>query len=303
MVGATANAVTVCCPECGGPLRVSFADGGSIVGCHRCGESVRVPARPHPVETPAESPSLLPPMAARQAARGVRLLQLSLALFAVEHLLLGGTFVAWLASVGPANVFSRVFGPMASWLAFAVGLDLGLLTARTLIRWVGYRRCEAAAAQVGADGWVRWARWAPVLRLVGYVGTFGPWVLGVPFAAVPVWGQVLSGLATVAWTTGAVMEFGAVPVWGRLLVAVGDRRAAGLVGWYTACVVIGGMLVLVGLSVFRMTLPPRLRLEAMPQSALPAIYGLTALAGGVVGAMTLQYARLLANLRERLRAG
>ena len=314
MVGATVSGVTVCCPECGGPLRVAFADGGSIIGCHRCGEAVRVPARPHPVETPDEAPSLLPPHATRQAVRGVRLLQVSLLLFAVEHVLLVGSFAVWIWLVGPAAVVGRDLGPLAVWLAFAVGLDAGLMAARTRIRWLGYRRCEPAAAAVGAAGWVRSARWAPVLRLVGYAGTFGPWVAGVPFNQIPPWGQALSAVATVLWFTGAVLEFAAVAAWGRLLAALGARHEAGRAVRY-AVGVLGGLVVLtVGLSLVQMTAVtaarradplsrPRLALGDFPADAAPAVYGLALVACGVVAVLWLQYARLLAELRQRLRDG
>lgn len=308
MVGATASGVTVCCPECGGPLRVAFADGGSTVGCHRCGEAVRVPARPHPVETPADAPPLLPPAVARRAARGVRLLQLSLILFAAEHLLLAGVLAAWLAGAGPAGVAARALGDAGPLLAFAVGLDLGLALTRAGVRWVGYRRCEGAAAAVGAAGWVRWARWAPLLRVVGFVGAFAPWAAGVPVAAVPTWGQAAVTLALVAWTTGGVLEFSAVAAWGRLLAALGDRYAAGRAVRYAVGVVGGVLVVLVGVTLVRMIAlrpGPDRRLQVnwveLPAEAVPAVVGLAVVACGVTAVLWVQYAQLLAALRGRLR--
>ena len=312
MVGTTVSGVVVCCPECGGPLRVAFADGGSIVGCHRCGEAVRVPARPHPVETPDDAPALLPPAAARLAVRGVRLLQVSLALFAVEHALLVGTFALWVVAVGPTEVLNRTLGPAAVWLALALGLDAGLVAARTLVRWEGYRLCEPVAEAVGAAGWVRSARWAPLLRLVGYAGVFGPWAAGVPFADLPAWAQSLRVVATVSWMTGAVLEFGAVAAWGKLLAAAGDRHEAGRAVRYVVGVV-GGLVVLtVGLTLVQMTVitaarradplhQGRVALADLPADAAPAVYGLVLVACGVVGVLWLQYARLLGDLRRRLR--
>ncbi len=307
MVGATASGVMVCCPECGGPLRVSFADGGSIIACHQCGEAVRVPARPHPVETPAESLSLLPVAVARQAARGVRLLQLSLLLFAVEHVLFAAVVTLVFAAAGPAGLFGRVPGGWEPWLGFALGLDFGLLAARTAVRWVGYQRCEPAAAAIGADGWVRWARWAPVLRLVGYVGMLGPWAAGMQVADL----RTVAPLATVAWSVGGVLEFVAVAAWGRLLASLGDRiaavrtaRYAVLVGVTVAALTVGLMLTRMAAVVARPPGGPPVSADwaQLPADAWPAVGGLAVVAGLLTAAAWAYYARILAVLRDRLRA-
>ena len=312
MVGATASGVTVFCPGCGAALRVAFADGGAALGCHRCGEAVRVPARPHPVETPADLHPVLPAAVARRAARGVRLLQLSLGLFAVEHLLLVGAVAWWVTVAGPAGVANRRWADLGPVIPLLLGLDLGLMLVRAGARTLGYWRCEPAAAAVGALPWVRWAKWAPGLRLVGFVGTFGPWAWGVPFAGLPAFVQALSGLASVVWTTGAVLEFGVLAAWGRLLVALGDHYAAGRAARYVLGVVGGVALIGVGLMMTRLAAfhtarradplhRPRLDLLDVQPDALPAFAGLGLVACGVVGVLWLHYFRLLAALRERLR--
>jgi hypothetical protein len=304
MVGATVSGVTVCCPECGGPLRVSFADGGSIVGCHRCGEAVRVPARPHPVETPDEAPSPIPLLAARQAARGVRLLQASLALFALEHVLLAGVVVGLVSVSGPAGLFSPAPG---WWLGLVLGIDLGLVFARTVVRWAGYRRCEPAAAAVGAAGFLRWARWAPVLRLAGYLGVVLPWALGLRPAEL----RTVAPLAVLAWSVGGVLEFVAVAAWGRLLAALGDRdsatrtaRYAVLVGVLVAAVAVGLMLVRVTAVVLSRRAGagnPSADWSDLPADAWPVVAGLAVVAAALTAVAWASYARILTVLRARLR--
>lgn len=310
MVGATASGATVGCPECGAALRVAFADGGATVDCHRCGEAVRVPARPHPVETAADAGPVLTPAVARRAARGVRLLQLSLALFALEHALVVATLAVWFRLAGPAAVANRDLGGFGPLLALVAGLDLGLLTARTTLRWVGYRRCEPAAAAVGVESLVAWARWAPVVRLAGYVGTFGPWAAGASDL------RLLVPLASVVWSVGAVLEFGAVAAWGKLLAALGDRYAAGRAARYFALVAVAGAVLTVGLVLARVAAvmavrrlnpnpphPVSANLADLPADAWPAYIGLAVVAAGLTGVLCLHYARLLAAVRDRLTDG
>lgn len=304
MVGATVSGVTVCCPECGGPLRVSFAEGGSIVGCHRCGEAVRVPARPHPVETPADAPSAVPLLAARQAARGVRLLQVSLGLFAVEHLLAAGVAVVLVAQSGPAGLLAPTLG---WWLGLVLGVDLGLVFCRTAARWAGYRRCELAARAVGADGFLRWARWAPVVRLAGYLGVMLPWAIGLRPADL----RTVAPLAALAWSVGGVLEFVAMVAWGKLLAGLGDRYAATrtaryaiLVGVMVAAVAAGLMLVRVTAVVLSRRAGvgnPSPHWADLPAEAWPAVGGLAVVAGGLAAVAWAGYARILSVLRYRLR--
>lgn len=298
MVGATANGVTVCCPECGGVLRVSFADGGSIVGCHRCGEAVRVPVRPHPVETPTDSLSPLPASVARQAASGVRLLQVSLVLFPIEHLF-------------TATVLTLLWvGRYPALLGLALGLDVGLLITRTVVRWAGYRRCESAAAIVGADGWLRWARWAPVVRLAGYLAAVGPWAIGGQAIDL----RAIAPLATLAWSVGGVLEFVAVAAWGRLLTILGDRYAVNRTARYAVLVSVMVAVVAAGLVVVRVVaviadrrVNPNRQLPAgwaeLPADALPAVAGLMVLTGSLAAVAWAYYARILIVLRHRLRTG
>lgn len=168
MLDAARACVRFCCPECGSGLRAPRADAGTALECHICGEQVRVPRRPHPVECVPDDAPLVPPSAAASARSGCRLLTLGLVTLAAEYAVLVAALVAWTLS-----------GPDPAILVAAGVIDLVLVALRTGLKWFGYRRCEPAAEEFQSAGWLTAARYAAVVRAAGYAGMVAPWLLGV----------------------------------------------------------------------------------------------------------------------------
>jgi hypothetical protein len=290
------------------------ADAGTAIECHLCGEQVRVPRRPHPVESIADDDPPVPLTAAAAARTGTQLLVLSLAVAVAEYAALAVAVAGWasLQARGP----EADAGELRAVLVAAWAIDLVLLAVRVGLKWVGYRRCEPAAEAVQANGWVAAARFAALGRAIGYAGMVTPWLLapgpdpGVPLLAVAVAGRVV-------WLLGAVAEFAVLVAWSRLLTVVGGTDAARRVAVYAVTFAVAMLTVAFGVCLAGLVTaaaggppgqvprpphggPPRLNLDALPAEgriAFAAVAAVTA-AFGVV--LVWQYLRVLTAVRAGL---
>lgn len=315
MLEAAATALRFCCPECGAGMAAPRADRGRTLCCHRCGLPVRVPTRPHPLESDAAPDPLITPSAAANAASGIGLLTLSLRVALFEHTFLIAAGCVWLGHVGVAGVLSRDLGRLGPLLAAAWVLDLALLSVRTRLRWVGYGRCRSAAAAVGADGWVTAAQMATLTRWAGWLVVPAPWALGWSASELRPEVQTVVAVGFLAWAAGTAAEFGILTVWHRLLIEAAGQQATASVTRYLLA--LGGTAVAVpaGLSLLGMTVgltarpgasplhprsAPAVRLEDLPPDAWYAVGGF--LAGlAVLGLLIgIRYLKVLTAVRAGL---
>jgi hypothetical protein len=313
MLGAAAAALRFCCPECGCVLAAPRSDGGTSLTCHLCGERVRVPARPHPLESGDDTGPLVPPEAVTAAASGLRLLSVSLWLAAVEHLTLIGVIGYWVSEVGPARVLARDLGGLGPLLAAAWLFDLTLLSARTALRWVGYHRCGPAAAVVRAEGPISVGRVAVLFRLAGYALVPLPWLIGWSADRAPIGLIAVSQVGLICWLVGSVGEFGVLAGWYRLLAhtagPVAAQRATRYLVWTGCGLLIGATATTLfamtfGLAARRtaVTTGPRAGVDwaALPADAWAGAGVLAGVMLAVAFALGAVYARLLATVRSGL---
>jgi hypothetical protein len=306
MLDAARATVRFCCPECGAGLRAPSSDAGATVGCHRCGEYVRVPRRPHPVESVPDDTPPIPAPAAAAARSGLRLLTLGLVVVLAESVVL--TTALGLVLVGGGDLRSVL---VAVW-----AIDLALVSARSVLKWVGYRRCEPAAAAVEAAGWVAAARYAVPARAIGYAAMCGPWLIG-PNPAESGTALAIAAIGRVAWMIGTVAEFAVLFAWFRLLGEVCGPDAARRVGRYAATtalavLTVAGGVFLAGLltAVARgpdappprppAGAPLRFNVETIPPEGWYALAGVTVLAAAFGGVLLWQYYRILTATRSGL---
>ncbi len=313
MLDAARACVRFCCPGCGAGMAAPRAEAGTVIECHLCGEQVRVPRRPHPVECVADDAPPVPPHAAAAARSGTRLLALSLAVAVAEYAALFAALAAWAALRGAGQADDE----LRAVLVAAWGIDLLLVAARAGLKWVGYRRCEPAAEAVQAGGWVAAARYAALARAAGYAGMVLPWLLAdgpepsVPLLAVAVAGRVL-------WLLGAIVEFAVLVAWSRLLTEVGGPDAARRVAAYAVTFAVALLTVAFAVCLAELVTatangsaappppshggPPRVRLEALPVEGRVAFAAAAALAAAFGVVLLWQYLRILAAVRAGLAA-
>jgi hypothetical protein len=294
MLDAARASVRFCCPECGAGLRAPRADAGTALECHLCGEQVRVPRRPHPVECPSDDAPLVPPAEAAAARSGCRLLTLGLVALVAEYAVLVAALIAWALSGHPA-------------ILIAAGvIDLALVTLRTGLKWFGCRRCEPAADVVQAAGWLTAARYAAVVRTAGYAGWFTPMLLGARPNESAAAGAA-AAVGQVAWLLGTVGEFAVLLTWFRLLGELGGPNAARRVTVYTVTFAFAVLTVAAGVCLaILLTAAAQGRARPEPPRGLADLppegwYGL----GGVVALVTAfavvlgwQYYRILTATRS-----
>ncbi len=295
MLDAARVCVRFCCPECGAGRRAPRADAGTALECHICGELVRVPRRPHPVECPPDDAPLVPPSAAAAARSGFRLLTLGLAILVVEYAALAAALLAW-ALVGPDRTILLVAG----------AIDLSLVAVRVGLKWLGYRRCERAADEVQAAGWVTTARYAAVIRAAGYAMMVAPLLLGISPDEAGSAGAVVA-IGQVAWMLGTVAEFAVLLAWFRLLGELGGPAAARRVTVYVATFALAVLTVaaavclatLLTAAVRGRDQPPH-GLTGVPPEGWYALGGVVALAAAFAVVLGWQYYRILAAARSEL---
>jgi hypothetical protein len=315
MLEAARSCVGFFCPACGAGLRAPRADAGTAIDCSRCGELVRVPRQPHPVESEADPLPLISPADSDRAVTGLRLLRLSLGLFVLQYALTAAAVGYWASVEGPAHVLARDPGSVRGLLVAVWAIDLVLTTGRAVLRWIGYLCCGPAAAAVRAGGAVAWARFGVLLRGVGYALAAVPWVLGGP-AATPAVVEAVADIGLVACCLGAALEFGVLAAWYRVLAEVSGRESARSVARYAGTFVTAGLVtaasVLLAGTVVVIALvqqngqpgpvrrPARLNYEALPPEAWYALLALATLVAGFGLVLCWQYSRILVALRSGL---
>lgn len=296
MLDAARACVRFCCPGCGAGLRAPRADAGTVLECHLCGERVRVPRRPHPVECPPDDAPLVPPAGAAAARSGLRLLTLGLATLAAEYAALVAALVAWAANDQDETI-----------LVAAGVIDLALVTTRTGLKWLGYRRCEPAADAVQSAGWLTAARYAVVARTAGYVVLVALLILGADPAESGPAGAV-AAVGEVAWLLGTLAEFLVLLTWFRLLNELDGPTAARRVSVYTATFAFAVLTVAAGaclatlLTAAARGRPPEplSGLDDLPPEGWYALGGLVALVTAFAVVLGWQYYRLLSAVRSGL---
>ena len=320
MLGTSRTGIRFHCPECGLCLRAPQADAGSAIECEQCGESVRVPRFPHPLESDGDAGPLVAPFAAQQAASGVRLLMGSLAVFAA--IILGTVILLgiWIANHGPTTVLQQEPGWLGGWMRTVGLLQFFAFTLTAILRWIGYGRCRSAAFAVRAGMWVSAARLGVILSVIGLgLSTItGGVVLSEPdFEAVF---MAIGQLGDWIRIAGMGLEFGILFVWSRLLTEFRGQAVAARVGSYAVLVVaaIGGFtasLCAAG-AVIVMALrehaptpnPPRSPFPHFDWSAMPsdgwyALAGVVLIGCGFAGVLSVQYWRVLRTMRTALLTG
>lgn len=319
MLEAARAVVRFCCPGCGAGLRATSNEAGSVLPCHLCGEQVRIPRRPHPVESIGDGITVIPPLAAQSAINGIRLLNLSLSLFAVSLVLTGVVFACWYWIEGPTRLLQRDSGSLQPLLQLAWGVELALVCGAAVLRWIGYTRSEEAALAVRASGCVSTARVGLIIRTCGYTLMMLPWLNGYPVGSVPLVMRALADVGSLGWVVGTTLEFGVLVAWYRILIELQGYNSARMVARYagtTAAAVIAaasgicmtGMVMVLTLR-RNGSLPPgvsphdppaRLNLDVVPTEGWYAAAA-TAIVIGLFGlTMLWQYSRILRTTQSAL---
>lgn len=242
MLEAAPATVRFHCPSCGAGLRAARGEGGAVIGCHQCGERVRVPRHLPPRESIPDEPPPFDPATARRARSGLKLLELGLMLAVLDAALVAASYAGWAWWVGPARVLDRDPGDLRLLLLTAWSLDIVLVLTLTAVKWLGYHRCEPLAACVQSGPWATAARYAVLARAAGYLVAAVPWFLDSGTEAVPPVLRAFVQIGQLAWVCGGVFEFGVVLVWLRLF---GELGGAGLTRLVTRYLVgVGAALVL-----------------------------------------------------------
>jgi hypothetical protein len=309
MLDAARVSVRFYCPACGAGLRAPCSDGGSVIGCHICGEAVRVPHGPHPLESDVEDTPAISPAATVAARRGVGVLLGSLGLGAIEYALLVAVVGYWLLDTGPMRLLARHPSLGAILLTVWI-LDL----ARAAARWMGYLWCEPAAEAMQSRSWAAAARVGTVVRSVGCTAIVLPWLLNHPGEPLPILLRALGDIGKFTWLTGVVLECGSLVVWYRVLAETEGRGPAGLVGRYAATAGLGLLTLSSGVCLVGMVavmtlrrngLPPRgpvagLDLDTLPPEGWHAILALFTVAVLLAAVLGWQYFRILSAVRAGL---
>lgn len=260
MAHATTVDLLFCCPNCGADLRASRRDSGSVLDCQLCGEHVRVPHQPHPVESPEFLHSLSAQTAWQAALQGLRFLMLSIGLILAEYLLICVAYALWTQADSLPQVMRRQTTALGGWLLLFWWMDLFLMFARSGCRWWGYAQLEPAGRVIGSRPWIEIARYSTLLRGVGYCLMVWPWLTQA------VW-PLTGGLAAInkigqfAWMTGSGLEFTILIFWYQLLRQLDSITATRVIVRYALWTGFGLFLTAVGVTLVGMLLVVSIRTE------------------------------------------
>jgi hypothetical protein len=225
------------------------------------------------------------------------LLTLGLVVLVAEYSVLVAALIAWALSAHPAILIT------------AGVIDLALVTLRTGLKWLGYRRCEPAADVAQAAGWLTAARYAAVVRTAGYAGWFTPLLLGARPNESAAAGAA-AAVGQVAWLLGTVGEFAVLLAWFRLLDELGGPNAARRVTVYTVTFAFAVLTVAAGVCLAtlltaaargRARLPdPPHGLDDLPPEGWYGLGGVVALVTAFAVVLGWQYYRILTATRSGL---
>lgn len=318
MLKAMPAAVRFCCPGCGAAMRGAGGDGGTVQDCRRCGESVRVPGRQHPSECDLPDPPAVTAQALARTREGLRLLSVGHRLVLAQGGLVTLAYVLWASLEGTASVLGRDPGAWRNLFLAAWAADLLLLAAQSGVKWLGYQKCEPAAAAVQAGGWVTLARFAVLLRGLGYLMASAPWLMATTPDAESSLVKALTQIGHLTWMAGLLCEFGALVVWHRLLGELGDAAAAAPVARFAACTAGLVLTASAAVSLTAMTLiillrrvapaaaPPqgvRLNFAAVPPDGWAMVAALFGLLAAFALAVWVHYRRVLGAVGRALTRG
>jgi hypothetical protein len=234
MLDALTATVQFCCPNCGATMRGTPAEAGTVQGCRRCGEPIRVPGRRHPVECNVPDIPAVSPQALARCREGVQLLLTGHWLVLVQASFAASAYALWTALEGPAALFARDPGPHRDLFLTVWAIDLLLLAAHSGVKWLGYQKCEAAADAVDAQGWGTLARVAVLLRGTGYLMASAPWLMATTPDADSGLVRGFHQVGHLAWTAGLLLEFAVLILWHRLLIELADTRVAATITRFAA---------------------------------------------------------------------
>jgi hypothetical protein len=302
-----------CCPSCGADMRAARRDSGSVQDCHLCGEQVRVPYNPHPVEAPGSWVSATSTEALLAADRGLRFLTIGLFLIVAEYLLLGIAYICWLQTDSPASVMRRETSSLAFVLSVVWFADLFLVFARTASRWWGYSLLEPLTQRFCSPGWMMLVRYSTLLRAAGYILIAWPWIShqSWPLQGLP---AALAKVGQFAWMIGAGLEFVVLIPWYQLLRQCEDHNAARQVNRYAIWNAVGLFLGAVGVSLVSLLVIMAIRAQTstlphghpsavqLPDEIWTAAGGLVLLVAAFWLFLTILHDRLLVVLRSIIRS-
>ena len=258
-----------CCPECGAGLRLPRRDAGMVIGCHCCGEAIRIPRQPHPVECDVTSDSLISVETARSAEAGLRRLSLSLMLNLSGWLCAAAVALAWVIVEGPAAVYHRNSGEMRSWLIAAALTNITLAFVTAALRLRGYRQTRPAAELLRGGQWLGTAMIGVGVSTIGLLLAVTPPLFGFDVDATPSLLLALVELGRLAVVTGLVLEMAVMFVWSRLLTELLDRDEARRVVRYGYTLLIGGLATTMTLCLSGMIVIMAVR-RSTPETRHPA---------------------------------
>jgi hypothetical protein len=306
MLDALPNRVRFCCPNCGAECRHVSASERATISCHRCGEAIRVPTQPHPVECDGVAEPMLSPLAVHRTFKALTSLMYGHFLVLLQAVLVFAAYFLWSTLEGPAKVLRRDMGGLQTFLVALWLIDLLLLFVQSAFKWLGYQRLEMLGEKLESLSWVTLARFGVLIRGLGYGLSAMPWILAIPSDPAKWEMNAFVQLGHVTWLVGILMEFGILVVWYRQMAeadhANGPRAVTRYITWTIATLfVLTAMVSLASMSMIVQLrkLDPKLGnpvdvAQLPPESTQLLLLFLTLL---MLGGVLLSY-RYLILLRE-----
>jgi hypothetical protein len=315
MANTTTVELLFCCPACGAEMRACRRDSGSVLDCQICGEHIRVPHHPHPVESPESLATFAPARIFENAERGLKALQFSLFLLVAEYLVLAIVYAIWLQASGAPAVLRRDSSAFGNLLIIGWAIELVIMLARTGVRWWGYSLCEGLAQQLGMQGWVAISRYSTLLRAAGYTLLALPWLM---HAVWPLEGLLAAAakIGQFAWIVGVGLEFAVLVPWYHILNQFeGNTTAKEVIRYALKCIVglfVSAVGVVVMAILFVITIRsqpgnqnlPRgpLNLAELPDSLWTASGTMLLVVGLYWLYLSVLHYRILSTIRESIRS-
>ena len=237
-----------CCPECGAGLRFSSQQAGTVIGCHCCGEAIRIPRQLHPIECDLPSDPLLSSEIAHDTEYGLRWLGLSLLINFNCWLCASGVVLAWIIVGGPAALFNRDYGTMRLLLISTALTITSLMLVTGLLRLRGYCKVWTMAQRLRGSNWLITAMVGVVVTMLGLLMAVVPYLLVDQIGETPSLLMAVVEFGRLAVLTGIVAELAIMFVWSKLLTELLDRDAARSIIRYSYTLAVGSLATMMTLS-------------------------------------------------------